>query len=769
MTKGNRKMSVPAGNSPSGAFSDAESGRDSSGAGNSAARQALWWLCLVGVLFLMIYQFGVDGTVSIAVAFLGLCFVIFIHELGHFAVAKWCDVHVEAFSIGFGPAVPGCSFRRGETIYKLAWFPLGGYVKMVGEGNETDEDDADPRAFKNKSVLARMAIFSAGVFMNMVFGLVCFIFVYRTHGVDQLPAIIGSIDPSGAAWQEGVRTGTVVKEIGGSKNPFFDDLRYEVILNSKAGEKIKLVYEVPGDPAGVREIFLEPRRDPGSPYPIIGVNNWLQMRLAELSRNKSFPPVYFGSPAALAEPPFKQGDWIVGMSDPDHAGAVTLLPKDPRNLTADHPDYLVYRQRLRRQMGKPVTFQVSRKEDGVDKTLDIPVGPAYHYSLGLRMRMGQVAAVRENSPASKARTQTGDETGIRAQDLNKTIEGDILDQVEVTDAKGTKIRWVSDRGGEPTAPGVTLKDLDPVRLPDELDDWADSVKAPRKVTLTVLRNVGHVERQKVRLDTEWDDNWRDDYVIPSSMNSPMPIAGLGLAYRIDTMVEGVDAVAAEANVKRGDLIKAIRINTRTNDFGKFTQAKWQDLEPNSWAFVAKMIDDLESKDIALRVERDKKDIEVTLTAAPDKSWPAIDRGLILTPEKYLQRAETVAQAISMGIRATLRSVTQIYKNLQAIVTGRVSPQMVGGPLTIAHTAYSLAGADIYAFLNFLGIISVNLAVLNFLPIPILDGGHMVFLFYEKLRGAPASENVRAVATYVGLFLILALVVFVWVVDIKRLL
>ena len=769
MTKGNRKMSLPAGNSPPGSASDAESGRDSSGAGNTAARQALWWLCLVGVLFLLIYQVGVEGTVSIAVAFLGLCFVIFIHELGHFAVAKWCDVHVEAFSIGFGPAVPGCSFRRGETIYKLAWFPLGGYVKMVGEGNETDDDDADPRAFKNKSVLARMAIFSAGVFMNMVFGLVCFIFVYRTHGVDQLPAIVGSVDPSGAAWQEGVRSGSVVKQIGGSKNPFFDDLRYEVILNSKAGEKLKLVYEVPGDPKGVQEIFLEPRRDPGSPYPIIGVGNWPQMRLAEFPGRKAYPPVYFGSPAATAEPPFKPGDWIVGMSDPDHAGEVTLLPKDPRNQTADHPDYLAYRQRLRRQMEKAITFRVSRKEDGVDKTVDIPVGPAYHYSLGLRMRMGQIAAVRDNSPASKARAQTGNETGIRAQDLAKAVEGDILDQVEVTDAKGTKIRWVSSRAGEPTVPGVVVKDLDPVRLPDELEDWADSVQGPRKVALTVLRNVGHVERQKVHLDTEWDDNWKDDYVVATSMTSPIAIAGLGLAYRIDTMVEGVDGPAAEANVKRGDLIKAIQINNRTSDFGKFTPDKWKDLKPNSWASVAKLIDDIESKDFNLRLERDKQDIEVTLTAKLDKSWPAIERGLILAPEKYLQRADTVSQAISLGIRATLRSVTQIYKNLQAIFTGRVSPEMVGGPLTIATTAYSLAGADIYAFLNFLGIISVNLAVLNFLPIPILDGGHMVFLLYEKLRGAPASENVRAAATYVGLFLILALVVFVWWVDIKRLL
>ncbi len=351
-------------------------------------RQALWWLCLGGVLFLMLQNFGVEGSLSIVIAFLGICFVIFIHELGHFAVAKWCDVHVEAFSIGFGPAVPGCSFRRGETLYKIAWFPLGGYVKMVGEGTEADEDDSDPRAFKNKSVWQRMAIFSAGVIMNMIFGLLCFVFVYRTHGVDQLPAIVGSVDATGAAWQEGLRTGAVIKQIGSSTNPFFEDLQYEVVFNSKAGEKLKLVYDMPDHPQDLRELYLEPRRDRDSPYPIIGIGSWPEMRLIQIPRHKSYPPVFFGTPAAAAEPPFMQGDWIIGMSDPDHGGEVTLLPKDPRNPSAGHPDYFTYRQRLRRLMGKPVTFRVSRQENGAEKTLDIPVGPAYHYSLGLRSAHG---------------------------------------------------------------------------------------------------------------------------------------------------------------------------------------------------------------------------------------------------------------------------------------------------------------------------------------------------------------------------------------------
>ena len=76
--------------------------------------------------------------------------------------------------------------------------------------------------------------------------------------------------------------------------------------------------------------------------------------------------------------------------------------------------------------------------------------------------------------------------------------------------------------------------------------------------------------------------------------------------------------------------------------------------------------------------------------------------------------------------------------------------------------------DFADFVFFLGLISINLAVVNFLPIPVLDGGHMVFLIYEKLRGKPASEQVRIASFYVGLLLILSLMCLVIYLDVKRL-
>src|SRR5437763_7132310 len=144
----------------------------------------------------------------------GLGFVVFLHELGHFLLAKWNGVKVEKFSIGFGPTL--ASFRRGvglrigtgsrppgpgdpptygETEYILAALPLGGYVKMLGESVVEEaahdpEASTDPRAYHNKSVWARMQIITAGVIMNVLLGVACFAFVASQGGIEQ-PAKVG--------------------------------------------------------------------------------------------------------------------------------------------------------------------------------------------------------------------------------------------------------------------------------------------------------------------------------------------------------------------------------------------------------------------------------------------------------------------------------------------------------------------------------------------------------------------------------------------------
>src|SRR5215831_10138609 len=108
--------------------------------------------------------------------------LVFVHELGHFMVAKKIGVFVERFSIGFGPVV--FARRRGETEYAVSAVPMGGYVKMLGEGDE-DEARANPeRAFDTQPVRRKGAIVFAGPAMNFVFAFVAYALLFATVGVD---------------------------------------------------------------------------------------------------------------------------------------------------------------------------------------------------------------------------------------------------------------------------------------------------------------------------------------------------------------------------------------------------------------------------------------------------------------------------------------------------------------------------------------------------------------------------------------------------------
>jgi regulator of sigma E protease len=120
---------------------------------------------------------------TIAVFFVVLGVLIFVHELGHFLAAKAVGIGVPRFSIGFGPPTP-LQFRRGETEYVIAWIPLGGYVKMASkeeleemsklEGGETAEEWPEDKLFENKPLWARMMVISAGVTMNTIFAFLAY-------------------------------------------------------------------------------------------------------------------------------------------------------------------------------------------------------------------------------------------------------------------------------------------------------------------------------------------------------------------------------------------------------------------------------------------------------------------------------------------------------------------------------------------------------------------------------------------------------------------
>jgi regulator of sigma E protease len=128
------------------------------------------------------------------------------------------------------------------------------------------------------------------------------------------------------------------------------------------------------------------------------------------------------------------------------------------------------------------------------------------------------------------------------------------------------------------------------------------------------------------------------------------------------------------------------------------------------------------------------------------------------------KAGSLAGAVRRGLLKTKEDLSMVYGFLGKLSKQEISPRLLGGPIEIAKQAGRSANEGFGRLLLFLTMLSANLAVVNFLPIPVLDGGHMVFLLYELVRGKPPSENVVAALSYLGLALILTLMMFVFGLD-----
>lgn len=174
------------------------------------------------------------------VVFIGV--LVFVHELGHFLLAKACDIKVLKFSLGFGPRLFG--FTRGETEYVVSLLPLGGYVKMLGEMNEGEVDDEDQsRAFNNKPLYQRAAVVLAGPAFNFVLAYFVYVFLLagsQTFGSTQL----GVVAEGYPAWNAGIRPGDRVVAIDGESVETWDELKGRI--SNRPGQTLSITYERDG-------------------------------------------------------------------------------------------------------------------------------------------------------------------------------------------------------------------------------------------------------------------------------------------------------------------------------------------------------------------------------------------------------------------------------------------------------------------------------------------------------------------------------------------
>ncbi|MFN7728862.1 MAG: RIP metalloprotease RseP [Bdellovibrio sp.] len=199
-------------------------------------------------------QNGLSAFVPFVIL-LGL--LIFVHELGHFAVAKWCGVRVETFSLGFGKKL--LKYKKGDTTYALSLIPLGGYVKMFGDEVGADiSNEQKKHSFLHKNVWQRIAIVLAGPLMNFFFAIFV-LFIVALIGEDARKPSIGDVPVDSSAYQSGVRSGDNVLSVGGTPVRTWEEFQHQ--MNLRIGQVVELALQRYGSNEAIK-VQVSPQSRP---------------------------------------------------------------------------------------------------------------------------------------------------------------------------------------------------------------------------------------------------------------------------------------------------------------------------------------------------------------------------------------------------------------------------------------------------------------------------------------------------------------------------
>ncbi len=728
----------------------------------NAARKWLNTLIFViaagAIIYFAVRNFS--AFIHVLVVVLGFGAVIIIHEFGHFIVAKLSGIKVEVFSIGFPPTLVGIrktetGFRfrflpnlsgqekeetqnqdedkdtltsqvvqklagprkpkASDTEYRIGLIPFGGFVKMLGQEDAgAAEETDDPRSFTNKPILVRIAVVAAGVVFNAISAVLIFMMVFLA-GVDLPPAVVGSVRPNSPAQLAGLRPGDRMVEVNGETFVDFTSLPLAAALSAE-GESTSLVVE---HPEGTMEKYdIVAAKSEGAYMRTFGISQGETLTVAKFSKPEDIEQLYKTTG-------LRPGDVVTAFD-----GRVVENAHQLNKLIGEslQPEGVLAVERTEAQTGQKTMVDVKLPLYLSHVKDDFKTGYKLAHIHTMVPRLKIISVPDRTRQPSLARRLT---SWWRQKILRKPPPDETGPFLEVGDII------------------VKIADTDNPTY-EQLREITES-HADRLMAITVLRRSEDSSEIEVTINMYPQRGPTSDRVtigIFPVLDAEHPVVAGTMdiengpqALDIPTGAKIV-AVDGEEVANFYDIMRIIRRNR-----GQIISIDYRIGNDGGG--------------VGLNIPADDDYITAETGFAPPVSARFLPTAYV--PFEYIKepyKADGAPAAIKMGLKKTYMFIAQTYVTLRRLISRDVSPKTLVGPVGIVTMSYKIvASQSLTYYIYFLGLISSVIAVMNLLPLPIVDGGVIVLLIVEKIKGSPLSRLAQEILAYVGLVLILSL--FLW--------
>ncbi|MEN9344245.1 MAG: putative zinc metalloprotease [Chlamydiota bacterium] len=622
-------------------------------------------------------------------AALGLGLLIFIHEYGHYWMAKKEGMTVEVFSIGFGK--PIYTWMRGNVCWQLCWIPFGGYVKIAGmEKKGALEPHQIAGGFYAKSPWSRIKVALSGPIVNIAFAFFIFCFLFAIGGRQKpfadYTSLIGSVEPESGLYAAGVRPGDQIVKINGKPFHQFQDFVYAAVLDRKApvieGEQIDYLQDsrLPFE----YRIEYPPKASPVERIQAI----FSMVRPASYLIYNAKASFSQKTPSPMRDSGIEEGDrilWVDGSLVFSRDELVRIINEPKALLTVKRGDALLVSRVPRVQIGD-LRINGLQKSELSDWQHEARLAGKTQELFFIPYDLSAVGKVEGVVPY------------LNEKSIEQMPTSSSRSDVEIPLLKGDQIVAVD---GIPVSSGYEIMQLLQTRHLQII------VKKAAPYTPALWNQADEAFFEGI----DWED-----------------------LKSLIAMIGTEDKLQEKGDLKLLKPVEPLPMQALPLSSAKRV-ALTQQIEMQQ-----KMIDSI----------KDPKQKEMA-QALFDQEQHQLKLGIVM------QDAKVVYNPSPFALFAQV--IKETWKTLAALFTGSVTPKYLSGPVGIVHVMQQSWALGFKEAIFWLGMISLNLGILNLMPIPVLDGGHICFSLFEKITGKPLSS--KAMERLIVPFIVLLIALFIY--------